>query len=112
MIGADEAPDTFLIYKPEPVGQGIFRGTKVPVRIQDVIAASGERVPGVREAQKEFTLGMYLLYEGNRAPDAEKARMAEGIERALIGYFGAATGGRMRVVAAEARPRLGTGARK
>ena len=101
LIGPDEVKDTFLIASPQLVSPNVFRGTRVPVRIEDVIAACGERHPGVRDSQKEFTIGIYLLHPGNRAAYAEKVRQAEGIEKALIEYFKEATGGRMRLVAAK-----------
>src|SRR5262249_53232119 len=34
LIGPNEVPDTFLIAKPRSVGPNLFRGIKVPVRIQ------------------------------------------------------------------------------
>ena len=99
LIGASEVPDTYLIRDAVETGPNLYRGQKVPVRIQDIIAALGPRVPNFRAAQKKFTLGMYLLHEGGRPPDPEKLRQAEGIEKSLIAYFQAATGGRMHVVA-------------
>ena len=103
LIGPDEVKDTFLIANPQMVSPTEFRGTAVPVRIEDVIAACGERHPGVRNSQKEFTIGIYLLHPGNRVVYAEKVRQAEGIEKVLIEYFRVATGGRMRLVAAKGR---------
>ena len=98
LLAAEEVPDTFLVRNPVETRADSFQGDKYVVRIQDVILAMGKRVPDVSDSQKKFTLGMYLLHEGGRAPDAEKMRQAEGIEKALIEYFEAATGGRMRVM--------------
>jgi hypothetical protein len=105
LIGPDEVKDTFLIANPQLVSPNIFSGTRVPVRIQDVIAACGERRPGVRDSQKDFTIGIYLLHPGNRAAYAEKVRQAEGIEKALLEYFRVATGSRMRLASAKLRKR-------
>jgi hypothetical protein len=102
LIGPDEVPDTFLLARPQSLAPNVFRGTKVPVRIQDIIAANGERRPGFRESQKDFTIGIYLLYQG-RAPNAEKLRQAEGIEKMLIEYYRVATGDRMRLAPARGR---------
>jgi hypothetical protein len=104
MIAPDAVPDTFLIANAQQVGPNVFRGSKVPVRIQNVIAANGERRPGVGESQKEFAIGIYLLHPGNRAVYADKMRQAEGIEKMLIEYFHVATGGRMQLVAS--RPKI------
>jgi hypothetical protein len=76
-------------------------GEKVPVRIQDIIAASGPREPGVHDSQKEFTLGLYLLHEGNREPYAAKLQQATGIEKSLVEYYRAATGGRLHLIPAQ-----------
>jgi hypothetical protein len=103
LIGAEEVPDTFLIAHPQSMGPNLFRGRKVMVRIQDVIAADGQRRPDAGESQKEFTIGIYLLHPGNRAVYADKFREAEGIEKMLIEYIRVATSGRMRLVAARDR---------
>jgi hypothetical protein len=101
LIGPEEVPDTFLIARPQlRSGQEVW-GEKVAVRIQDIIAASGPRDPGVHESQKEFTIGLYLLHESDRQPYAAKLKQAVGIEKALVEYYRAATGGRMRVIAAQ-----------
>jgi hypothetical protein len=105
LLAPADVPDTFLIANPQAVGAGLFRGRKVPVRIADVIAANGERHPDSRQAQKEFTLGIYLLHPGNRAAYIDKLHQAEGIEKMLTEYFRVATGGRMHLVAARAKRR-------
>jgi hypothetical protein len=101
LIPPEEVPDTFLIAHPEErTGQEIW-GEKAPVRIQDVIAAEGPRVPGVRDSQKDFMVALYLLHEGNREVNADKLKQAEGIERSLVEYYRVATGGRMRLIPAQ-----------
>jgi hypothetical protein len=99
MLAPEEVPDTYLIDDPKRVGPNQLRGKKVRIRIQDVIAAMGPRVPDYEHAQKSFTLGVYLLYEGGRKPDAAKLRQSEAMEKALIEYLEVATGGRMHVSA-------------
>jgi hypothetical protein len=103
LIGPSDVPDTFLIANPQSVGPSVFHGRKVAVRIQDVIAANGERRPDAGESQKEFTIGIYLLHPGNRAADPEKLKQAEGIEKMLIEYFRVATSGRMKLVASRGK---------
>jgi hypothetical protein len=106
LIGPDETPETFLLENPVIVGPNLYRGMKTTVRIQDVIAVNGARRPNYRESQKEFVIGIYLLHPGNRAVDAEKLRQVEGIEKALVAYFGVATGGKMKLVPATRGARL------
>jgi hypothetical protein len=104
LIPPEEVQETFLIAHPEVrAGQEVW-GERVPVRIQDVIAASGPRDPGVRDSQKDFTVALYLLHEGNRHPYADKLKQAEGIEKSLIEYYRVATGGRMHLI--PARPAM------
>jgi hypothetical protein len=99
MIPAEDVPDTFVITGSVASENGGQRGgSAVPVRIADIIAAGGPRTPAAKEAQHEFTLGIYLLYEDGREPDAAKLAQARGIEAALAQYFEVATGGRMKVV--------------
>ncbi len=53
LIEPEEVPDTFLIARPQlRSGQEVW-GEKVPVRIQDIIAVSGPRDPGVHRVHIE-----------------------------------------------------------
>jgi hypothetical protein len=103
LIAPEEVTDTFLIAHAEGEHTLDVRGQKVPVRIQDVIAAEGPRVPGVRDSQKRFRVALYLLHESGRQPYPDKLKQAEGVERSLVDYYRAATGGRMELVAAQPR---------
>jgi len=58
----------------------------------------------VRDSQKDFTVALYLLHEGNREPYADKLKQAEGIEKSLIEYYRVATGGRMHLIPARRPP--------
>ena len=102
MIPPEEVPDTFIL---RPAGgvwpegtrpQGTVRATKVPVRIEDVIAAMGPRVPAADESRKEFRLGVYLLHDG-LTPRPDMVQKARGVSAAVAEYFFRATGGRMMV---------------
>ena len=97
LMGADEVPVTFLLAGAKRAGEDLYTGTKLPVRMADIVKASGARRPGVAESPKEFKLGMYLLYDGAQARP-EKLAQARGIEKALMEYFEVATEGRMRLV--------------
>jgi len=98
MISPEEVPDTFLLRVAEGTeARGTVRATKVPVRIEDVIAAMGPRTPAADESRKEFRLGVYLLHDGITARPAllQKAR---DISAAVAEYFFRATDGRMLVL--------------
>ena len=79
------------------MARGTVRATKVPVRIEDVIAAMGPRAPAADESRKEFRLGVYLLHDG-LTPRPDLLQRARGISAAVAEYFFRATGGRMLVV--------------
>ncbi len=52
----------------------------------------------MHESQKDFTFGLYLLHESDRQPYADKLKQAVGIEKALVEYYRAATGGLMHLI--------------
>ena len=95
MIPPDDVPDTFILRVAEgtdPVET--VRATKVPVRIEDVIAAMGPRAPAADESRKEFRLGVYLLHD-RITPRPDLLQRARGVSAAVAEYFFRATGGRM-----------------
>ena len=99
MIPPEEVPDTFILRAP-PEGaepQGTVRATKVPVRIEDVIAAVGPRVPAAGASRKEFRLGVYLLHDGP-TPRPDMVHKARRVSEAVAEYFYRATDGRMLVI--------------
>ena len=99
MIPATEVPDTFLLTDVQETNTwGTVRATKVPVRIEDIVAAMGPRVPAADASRKEFRLGVYLLHEDGRPPRPDMLERARDVTDAIPGYFTRATGGRMRVV--------------
>ena len=101
MIPPSEVPDTFILRDVEETSaHDTVRATKVPVRIEDIIAAMGPRVPSAANERKDFRLGIYLLHENNRPPSASDVQHAASISAATIDYFDLATNGRMRVVPA------------
>ena len=101
MIPASEVPDTFILRDVEETStHDTVRATKVPVRIEDIIAAMGPRAPNAATERKDFRLGIYLLHENNRPPSASDVQHAASISAATIDYFDLATAGRMRVIPA------------
>ena len=99
MIPPTQVPDTFLLRDVQETGtRGRVRATKVPVRIDDIIAAMGPRLPVADASRKGFRLGVYLLHEGGRPARADLLEPARALTTAITEYFVRATGGRMRVV--------------
>lgn len=96
MIGEEDVPNTVLVTGSAASADGEHREIQtVPVRVADIIAACGPRTPSVQEAQRRFTIGIYVLFEDGREPVSDKLAQPRGIEAALIEYFSVATGGRM-----------------
>ncbi len=54
----------------------------------------------MNESQKDFTFALHLLHGRNRQPYAAKLKQAAGIEKSLVEYYRAATGGRLHLIAA------------
>jgi hypothetical protein len=99
LIGPEEVPDTFFISGAVPAANGgLNGGDAVPVRLADIIAANGPRIPSVKDATHRFRFQIYLLYEDGREPDAARLAQVRGIEAMVLKYFELATAGRMKVV--------------
>ena len=96
MIPPEEVRPTFLLRDAVKTGtRGVFRATKVPVRIEDIVAALGPRVPSASEQRKVFRLGVYLLHEDGRPPRAQWLARAQSVTENVVKYFRLATGGSM-----------------
>ncbi len=98
MLPANEVPETFILRDVEQTDRwDTVRATKVPVRIEDIVAAMGQREPSSTTSKKEFRLGVYLLHEQGRGPHPSLLARAQGVVHAVGEYFDLATGGRMKV---------------
>ena len=113
LIPPDQVPDTFLMQGIKPVSpvstpqngwSAPVTATRVPVRMQDILAVMGPRVPDAAHAQKEFRLGVYLVHEPGRKVDAALLDRANRVSQALADFFQTATGGRMKIVFSNAIP--------
>lgn len=98
LIPPEQVPDTFLLKDVVGVGNGKYRATKVPLRISDIVAVEGPRIPSSTTSQKVLRLGVYLLYDPAGVPNLEMKARAEGYVKALIHYFDIATGSVMKVI--------------
>ena len=108
MIPPSEVPDTFLLRDVQETDtRDTVRATKVPIRIEDIVAVMGPRVPAAGVSRKEFRLGVYLLHEEGRPPRSDLLERARGVSAAIPEYFARATGGRMRVVPTVTPPMTG-----
>jgi len=89
---------SWVIEDVKGVDSNRYEGTLVPVRIGDIVAAMGARVPTSRDSQKEFRMSFYLVHEPGRGVDGRLYSRARGLSTAVAEFFYRATGGVMRVV--------------
>lgn len=99
LIAAAEVPD-FYIVRPlvrigtDANGRPIFKGQRMRITIQDVIAAEGPRLPDVNHSQRYFNTGIVVIVEHGRKPSVELINRANGIRRQWIDYWAITTGHR------------------
>lgn len=99
LIAAAEVPD-FYIVRPlvrigtDANGRPIFKGQRMRITIQDVIAAEGPRLPDVNHSQRHFNTGIVVIVEHGRKPSAELINRANGIRKQWIDYWAITTGRR------------------
>jgi hypothetical protein len=99
LMSPSEVPDFFILNNLARVGEDasrrpLFRGDRIGVRIDDVIAAEGARSPDAGHSQRKFNTGIVVMVEHGRRPSAKLLREAEGIRRQWIKYWGIVTGHR------------------
>lgn len=75
-------------------GRPIFRGDKVTITINDVIAAVGPRSPAYDVAQKQFNTAIVVITEPGKQPTRELLVHANNITQKWIDYWSKTTGGR------------------
>ncbi len=108
MIGADQVPPMMLIDSPLvdperlPERDVTISGTTKTVTIEDIIAANGERVPSVENAQKSFKAGfIYVVEPGTFAIDDLTA--IEKVRNGFLTRFSILTDGKGLVDVAAVR---------
>jgi hypothetical protein len=99
IIPASEVPDFFILRNlvaagKDAKGNPIYRGDKVKITIQDVIAANGPRTPPSEQARKQFNTGIVAIVMKGAKPSTELLERANGIRQAWIDYWSKTTGGR------------------
>ena len=64
-----------------------FNGVRKEVRIEDIIAAHGERRPDTSISQRHFRFAFVLVVDRGTAPDPDTLRRLERLRRLWRGYF-------------------------
>lgn len=104
LISPVEVPDFFILRSLVPAGKdangrSIFKADRTKVTIQDVIAAEGERSPGVDKSQRQFNTGMVIVVQRGAKPSSELIERTNGIRKQWIDYFSITTGRRIAMTA-------------
>jgi hypothetical protein len=104
LIAPEEVPDFFILRNLSPAGRDpngrpIFKADRTKVTIQDVIAASGPRLPDVYHSQRSFNTGMVVMVEHGHTPSKELIERTNAIRERWIDYFEVTTGRRATMTA-------------
>ena len=99
LISAAEVPDFFILRKLAAAGKDgnghpIFKADRTRVRIQDVIAIEGPRLPDVDHSQRKFNTGMVVMVEHGAKPSKMLIERTNAIRESWIHYWSTTTGGR------------------
>lgn len=110
LLPADEVNDTYYVDAPNqfspsytfsaqsgPEANIRFRGTAVPVRIADVIAANGERMPDATSSQKAFRNLFVLITKKDTPATASETDYLNMVRTTWEAFFHKATGQRATI---------------
>lgn len=98
LASPSEVPNWFYIGNPSPIaGTPNVRGTKVVVNIQQIIDATGARVPDHNGSKKEFTVPFLLLHRQGGRTTAEQLQRIQQLRTNFVASFEKAVGGRARI---------------
>lgn len=110
LLAPEDVEDTFLVEdanhfspayafsdqsSPEPGIQ--FKGSEIPVRISDIIAANGKRVPDTDSSQKKFQHIFVLIVKQESPATHEDLAYLELLRAQWEQYFSEATDGRAEI---------------
>ena len=103
LISAAEVPDFFILKNLVRVakdvnGHTIYKAERTKVRIQDVIAAEGQRLPDIDHSQRQFNTGIVVMVEHGKRPSPELMERANGIREQWINYWETTTGHRSSMI--------------
>jgi len=104
LVTPAEVPDFFILRNLQPAGKDanghpIFKAERTKVTIQGVIAAEGERLPGVDKSQRKFNTGMVVMVQHGEKPSKELIERTLEIRKQWIEYFSITTGHRASMTA-------------
>ncbi|HEY4491497.1 MAG TPA: hypothetical protein VI958_05820, partial [Acidobacteriota bacterium] len=111
LLALEEVPDTLLVdgaheFSPSftfvaesaPETKITFKGSAIPIRIEDIIAANGPRKPSISKSQKTFTHLFVLITKTTTPATPEEIAYVDLLRTQWEAYFFQMTRGRARVV--------------
>ena len=109
LVGPGDVPTFFYVQNPTNVSPvrtsesapqiGVtFNGTRRDVRIEDIIAIHGPRVPNAANSPREHRQAFIYVSSAGRSPEASQIDKLDRIRRAWEEFFLQATDGRMRAI--------------
>ena len=97
LAAAWEVPDMFLLRNLRRIDGGQFAGDREIISIQQIMAASGPRIPTVATSQKIFNAGFVYLLELGKNPTDDLLRLHATYRDQVIEYWSHTTGGRSQI---------------
>jgi hypothetical protein len=99
LAAPSEVPDFFFLKNlaragTDAKGHPLYKGDRVKVTIDDVIASLGPRLPDYEHSQKNFNTGVVGIVLHGRTPSRELIERANGIREAWIDFWSTTTGRR------------------
>jgi hypothetical protein len=96
LISPNEVGEFFFIKNPKPAGKSI-RGTRVTLKIDNIMAANGKRTPTAGKSPKSFTNAFVLLTK-DASKASSLAKKIDIVRQRYTDAFAAATGNLARVI--------------
>lgn len=94
LIPPSQVGPMFYVSGPNPIDDpraGLtFNGTRVPVIVDQIIAAEGPRVPAADASQHSFRVAFILMVDEGRTPSQQELQRLETLRTVWPGYFEAA----------------------
>jgi hypothetical protein len=99
LAAPSEVPDFFLLRNlvrlgTDAKGHPLFKGDRLKVTIEDVIASLGPRLPDYAHSQKDFNTGIVAIVLHGASPSRELIERANAIREAWIEFWSTTTGHR------------------
>ena len=109
LVGPGQVPTFFYVDNPTNMSVSrtsesapqvgvTFNGTRRDVRIEDIIAIHGPRIPAAADSPREFRQAFIYVSSAGRSPEASQVDKLDRIRRAWEEFFLQATDGRMRAI--------------